>query len=261
MTDASFTAVYSQALQGSDCHVVGLEDTPVRLPVDAWCRDADGADQALLDLCQGSTLDIGCGPGRLTIALAQRGEGVLGIDIVHEAVGQTRMRGGAAQLCDVFRETPGEGQWGTALLADGNIGIGGDPIVLLARARELLSPGGRVVVEVEAPGVSLQTMWATLQCGEATSRPFRWAVLGIDDVDEVAAHAGLVVTARERVGHRWAVVLEEPATSGQAPSPVVHPAAARRRHLVHDVGVAAVTLMVALLAMRWLPDSARMEAR
>ncbi len=210
MTDTSFTAVYSQALQGTDCHVVGLEDMPVRLPVDAWCREADHADQAMLDLCHGSTLDIGCGPGRLTIALAQRGEVVLGIDIVHEAVGQARLRGGVAQLCDVFSETPGEGQWGTALLADGNIGIGGDPIVLLARARELLGPGGRVVVEVKAPGVALQTLWATLQCGEATSRPFRWAVVGLDDIDAVAANAGLVVTAREPVGCRWAVVLEEP---------------------------------------------------
>jgi SAM-dependent methyltransferase len=210
VTDASFTAVYSQALQGNDCHVVGLEDAPVRLPVDAWTREADQADQALLDLCRGPTLDIGCGPGRLTIALAARGEVVLGIDIVHEAVGQTRLRGGAAQLCDVFFETPGEGEWGTALLADGNIGIGGDPVMLLTRVRELLGPGGRVVVELKAPGVALQKMWATLQCGDATSRPFRWAVVGVDDIDEVAACAGLVVTARGPVGPRWATVLEEP---------------------------------------------------
>jgi hypothetical protein len=30
--------------------------------------------------------------------------------------------------------------------------------------------------------------------------------------------------------------------------------------LAHDVGVAAVTLMVAVLAMRWLPSAARMPA-
>ena len=53
---------------------------------------------------------------------------------------------------DVFGPLPGEGRWDTALLADGNIGIGGDPVALLARVRELLAPEGRVVVDLAAPG-------------------------------------------------------------------------------------------------------------
>ena len=78
----------------------------------------------------------------------------LGIDVVHEAVGQTRARGAAALRRDIFGAVPGEGRWQTALLADGNVGIGGDPVALLRRLRRLLLPGGRVVVEVAPPGVT-----------------------------------------------------------------------------------------------------------
>ena len=61
-------------------------------------------------------------------------------------------RGGAALRRDVFDTLPGEGRWETALLADGNVGIGGDPVALLRRLREVLDPRGRVVAEVAAPG-------------------------------------------------------------------------------------------------------------
>ena len=44
---------------------------------------------------------------------------------------------------------PGAGRYAGALLLDGNIGIGGDPVALLRRVARLLAPGGAVVVEVE----------------------------------------------------------------------------------------------------------------
>lgn len=208
MTDISFTQVFSQALQGNPCHIVGIEDGPVLLPIEEWTRDADEADHELLGLCRGKTLDIGCGPGRLTLALSAHGAEVLGIDIVREAVWMTRSRGGAAMLRDVFDPRLGAGRWGTALLADGNIGIGGDPVGLLRRAGELIAPGGRVVVEVRPPGVALRTMWATLHSGDMISKPFQWAVVGVDDIGRVAAQADLVMTSKEQVGSRWGVVLQ-----------------------------------------------------
>lgn len=212
--EESFSTVFSHALQGRPCAVLGLGEDPEVLPVASWTSEADADDLALLGYCEGPTLDIGCGPGRMAAALATLGHVVLGIDVVHEAVGQTRERGVAALRRDVLADTlPGEGRWCTALLADGNVGIGGDPVALLSRVADLLEPNGRVVVELAAPGVPQSAHWARLQCDGTLSRPFRWAVLGVDDVAAVAAEAGLRVASTAQHGDRWCTVLERSAGS------------------------------------------------
>lgn len=210
LSDDSFSSVFSSALRGLPCTVEGLGASPALLPIGDWTREADADDHAMLTHCLGPTLDIGCGPGRLAAALAERGHVVLGIDVVHEAVGQTRDRGVSALHRDVFETLPGEGRWRSVLLADGNVGIGGDPVALLRRVRELLDPRGRVVVEVSPPGIEHRTVWATLECEGTRSRPFRWSILGVDDVEQVANEAGLVVTGVHPFAQRWCAVLEEP---------------------------------------------------
>lgn len=206
----SFTQVFSLALQGLPCAVVGLgRDKPVDLPVAGWTRPADPDDLDMLRLCMGPTLDIGCGPGRLTAALAELGHVSLGIDVVHEAVGQTRGRGAPALRRDVFDDLPGEGRWRTALLADGNVGIGGDPVALLRRVRELLDPRGRVVVEVDPDHSGILTGWASLVCDGTSSKPFRWATVGLDAIGRVADDAGLTVVGTHGHGRRRSAVVEE----------------------------------------------------
>lgn len=207
--DASFSEVFGAALRGVPCRVVGLEDTAQPLPMADWTREVDQADRQLLDLCTGPTIDIGCGPGRLAAGLAAEGRIVLGIDVVQEAVEQTRSRGASALRRDVFEPVPGEGRWGTALLADGNVGIGGDPVALLRRVRDLLDPRGRVVVELAGPGIEGRVVWARLEGAGAVSRPFRWAVVSIDDIEGVASLAGLDVVHRTEFAGRWCAVLEE----------------------------------------------------
>ncbi len=207
--DVPFSTIFARALQGEPCAVVGLDDQPRVLPMSEWTREADDHDHALLDLCEGATLDVGCGPGRLTAALARRRQVALGIDVVHEAVGQTRQRGGSALRRDIYDDLPGEGRWHTALLADGNVGIGGDPVALLRRVREVIDPRGRIVVEVDAPGVEHRTVWASLETDTSRSRPFRWSVVGLDDIDDIAERAGLAITHTQALGARWVVVLEE----------------------------------------------------
>lgn len=207
--EASFTSTFARALEGDACYVVGLYDEPAPISVARWSAPADEDDQALLDLCHGPTLDIGCGPGRMTEALAERGQIVLGIDVVPEAVRQTNRRGASALRRNVFDPLPAEGRWHTALLADGNVGIGGDPVALLTRAGQLLDPAGRVVVELAEPGVRTRTVWAALECGTARSRPFRWSVVGVDDIAVLAATARLLVESTRRLGPRWVALLRK----------------------------------------------------
>lgn len=178
--------------------------------IDLWAHAADDDDRSLARLCVGPTLDVGCGPGRFTAHLAERGHVVLGIDVAPEAIARTRDRGAPALHRDVFDPVPGEGRWRTALLADGNVGIGGDPVLLLRRLRELLDPRGRVVVELAPPGTTVRHGWARLRFDDIT-RPFRWSVVGVDGIDQVAAHAGLRPAALHEFGGRWCAVLEEAA--------------------------------------------------
>jgi SAM-dependent methyltransferase len=120
------------------------------LEVERWCARADAVDLQVLAYCEGAVLDVGCGPGRLVAELAARGRPALGIDVSEAAVARTVRLGGQALHRSVFEPLPGEGRWGTALLVDGNIGIGGDPAALLRRTAELLAPGGLLIAETVA---------------------------------------------------------------------------------------------------------------
>ena len=72
--------------------------------------------------------------------------------------------------------------WRTILLLDGNIGIGGAPILLLRRAGELLAPGGAIVVEVDPPGAPTQRVRVRLEAPGVGREWFRWARVGVDGV-------------------------------------------------------------------------------
>ncbi len=207
--EASVESVFGHVFRGHPCVVAGPGVTRLDVPADAWSGSLDG-DEAVLDLCDGPTLDVGCGPGRMTQQLAERGAVALGIDVVPEAVWQTRDRGVSAILRDVFERVPAEGRWHTVLLADGNLGIGGDPVRLLRRIAQVLTLGGRVVADVAPPGTGLHCGTVRLTAGGLTSEPFPWAVVGVEAVDAVASAAGFVAETLD-VGGRWIAVLQESA--------------------------------------------------
>ena len=76
-----------------------------------------------------------------------------------------------ARRCSVFGAVPRSGRWDTALLVDGNIGIGGGPVPLLRRVAELLAPGGQGLVEVEGPaGTSERTRLRLASVGRLSGR-------------------------------------------------------------------------------------------
>jgi len=199
--------VFASALRGDPCLLVDADGAVGPLPTEAWLQDADTDDHAILGLCEGPTVDIGCGPGRMAQALARTGWPVLGIDVVPEAVRLSLGRGAVALRRDVFERVPGEGRWGTALLADGNIGIGGDPVALLERVRRLIAPTGRVVVDAGPPGAGIRTRQVRLESGAGRSRPFAWTTVGAEAVGAVAAAAGLREVSAHRFGDRHCAVL------------------------------------------------------
>jgi SAM-dependent methyltransferase len=178
--------------------------TPLR--VEDWLSELPG-DASILDRCQGHTLDVGSGPGRLTVALGERGVPALGIDITPYAVRIARSCGALALRRDVFGAVPGTGRWATLLLADGNIGIGGDPGALLQRVAELLMPGGRALVEVEPPGAPLAREQVRLSHAGTSSEWFPWASIGADQISGLGLAAGLAVTEIWTDANRWFAAL------------------------------------------------------
>nr|WP_308440656.1 class I SAM-dependent methyltransferase [Catellatospora coxensis] len=162
-----------------------------RLDTAAWHGDTVPGDHGMLDRCTGPTLDVGCGPGRLAAALARRGVPALGIDVSATAVRLARSRGARAVVHDVFTPLSAPARWSGALLADGNIGIGGDPARLLRRCRDLLEPGGTIVAEVEPPGVRGWRGAVSLTDTRHSSDTFPWAVVGADELPPLAEQAGL----------------------------------------------------------------------
>lgn len=161
------------------------------LEVERWCAEADGVDLEVLRRCEGAVLDVGCGPGRLVVALGARGLPVLGIDVSEAAVARTVALGGQALRRSVFEPLPAEGRWGTALLLDGNVGIGGDPHALLDRMSQLLAPGGLLITEtVPDPDVDERVRVHVTDARGAAGSPFPWARLGTRALLRHAHRAG-----------------------------------------------------------------------
>ncbi|MEI2811662.1 MAG: methyltransferase domain-containing protein [Nocardioides sp.] len=199
---------FAEAWRAGACEFVGDDGGRIPLPLDRWTQSADESDREVLGHCLGATLDVGCGPGRMSQHLMDRGHRVLGIDIAWEAVSQARARGVFALQRDVFSPLPAEGRWETVLLADGNLGIGGDPLALLARSAQLLAPGGRVVVDLAEPGHGVRIEWISLSSVSGLSQPFPWAVVGADSLAPLAHEVGFSVAAQHELPGRWFAVLE-----------------------------------------------------
>lgn len=207
---------YELALDGASGRrgVLGLhaEDGDLGpLDLGRWLGPADAADATVLARCGAHVLDLGCGPGRFVSALAERGIAVLGLDIAAAAVALTCTRGGTALRRDLFGPVPGEGRWSTALLMDGNLGIGGDPDRLLHRVRRLLAADGDVLVEVDPADVD-EVSWVRFSLGGVpVGPPFQWARLGLAALIRRASRAGFQVTdAWAAGGRRFAALVGLP---------------------------------------------------
>ena len=108
---------------------------------------------------------------------------------------------------DVFEPLPGTGRRQTVLLADGNVGLAGDPLRVLRRAAELMMRGGRCVAEVRPDhrrGVEQLGAVGVIE----DHRPLvSVGCGGIDGAAALAEEAGLALAAIHPIGERVVATL------------------------------------------------------
>lgn len=180
------------------------------LHIDRWRGGPDSCERQLLGAIADPVLDVGCGPGRVAAALVADGRLALGIDPSPAAAAEATARGAVVLQRSVFGPLPGEGRWGSVVLLDGNVGIGGDPVGLLRRLGQLLRSGGHALVEVEPPGVPNETLTVRIERPDGASPWFPWARVGVDGFATTAAEAGLVTESIEPFGDRWFALAAKP---------------------------------------------------
>jgi SAM-dependent methyltransferase len=206
-------ALFSEILQGGpdgqgSATMARFADGSTRpLPLERWMGLADEGEERCLKLLDGPVLDVGCGPGRHLHALARQGVFGLGVDISPAAVALARGAGARAIVASIFDDLPGTRRWSSALLLDGNVGIGGRPTRLLRRIADLLAPGGRILVELATPETATVETLVRLESPRATGGWFPWAEVSAADAALVAARAGLGLERLWSQNQRWFALL------------------------------------------------------
>jgi SAM-dependent methyltransferase len=201
--------VYAQTLAdhvagGSTTPIVRLKDGSARsLPIGRWVEGADPVDEHALAALSGPVLDVGCGPGRHLHALARRGVFGLGVDLCPAAVQLARGRGATAIVGSIFGDVPYAGRWRSALLLDGNIGIGGHPARLLSRLVSLLAPGGTILTELVGPDAPSVETRARIETPSAVSEWFGWAEVSTASISQLATKTNTRVSELWQNDGRW----------------------------------------------------------
>jgi hypothetical protein len=73
--------------------------------------------------------------------------------------------------------------------------------------RELLTPLGQALVEVQPPGTAQRSEQVRLRHGGHISAWFPWAYVGADQIAEIAVEAGLSAAETWSADGRWFSVL------------------------------------------------------
>jgi SAM-dependent methyltransferase len=172
-----------------------------------------------LDLRSGSrVLDVGCGPGRHSLALARRGVDVVGVDHSDEFVALARQAADAEGLTTEFRVADvrdldeHEAFDAVICLCQGGFGLlgGTDDEAVIARFAAALRPGGRLALSAFHVGFAVRFLdegdrfdpatgvhyeRATLRDAEGTERDFDlWTTCFTPrELRLLATAAGLVV--------------------------------------------------------------------
>ncbi|MDQ6754279.1 MAG: hypothetical protein M3017_12960 [Actinomycetota bacterium] len=139
----------------------------------------------------------------MLIAAAEAGLKALGVDTCEVAVRQARACGAVVLHGSIFSSLPQEGRWGSALLLDGNVGIGGNVAALLTRLAQLVCPDGSVLADVDPqPDLDLSYVAVLEDAAGHLSEPFAWSRVGAESLAMHAAVAGWRITSMTRSSNR-----------------------------------------------------------
>jgi SAM-dependent methyltransferase len=108
-------------------------------------------EQDLFSAVTGRVLDAGCGVGRHTLALQERGHGVLAVERSPGAVAVARERGVTHPVVGDLRRPPGDG-FETVVALGKQLGLGSSLADLRTTLTELAAvtrPGGRLVADMD----------------------------------------------------------------------------------------------------------------
>jgi glycosyltransferase A (GT-A) superfamily protein (DUF2064 family)/SAM-dependent methyltransferase len=202
--DAAYTGI--STISNATETLVGQQST-LALDTSRWSGLADAVDLVVVARCEPPVIDLGCGPGRMVQALGESGRPALGVDMSSVAVEMSRTRGGLALRRRIDEPMPAEGRWGTALLMDTNIGVGGDVAALLARCVDLVIPGGLIICEVDRLPQRHEVHSVVLQTEEVASAPMPWARIGAAALVRVATSLDLLLVEEWSSGNRAFVAL------------------------------------------------------
>lgn len=186
---------------------VGSGAASLGLDVDRWTASADAVDELVVSRCEPPVVDLGCGPGRMVAALSRSGRAALGVDISAVAVATSRSRGGLALQRHIADRLPGEGRWGTALLLDSNIGLGGNVEALLRRCRALVGAGGLIICEVDPEPDRYEVESVVMTSGGVSCPPMPWGRVGARTLARLAAPLDLLVAEEWSAAGRVFVAL------------------------------------------------------
>jgi glycosyltransferase A (GT-A) superfamily protein (DUF2064 family)/SAM-dependent methyltransferase len=205
--DRLFDAAYAGRATVSTS-ATGIETSdPLPLDISRWSGGADAVDMLVVARCEPPVIDLGCGPGRMLQALGESGRAALGVDMSLVAVRMTRARGGLALRRRIDERLPAEGRWGTALLLDTNVGLGGDVAALLTRCARLVMPGGLIICEVDGVSERHEVNSVVLRTRHATSPPLAWSRIGAAALVAAGKSLGLLLVEEWTGGERTFVAL------------------------------------------------------
>ena len=118
-------------------------------------RDWPSSERTSLRYARGRVVDIGCGAGRVSLHLQERGQHVVALDASRRAVRSARLRGVKEAWCMSARQISGEiGLFDTIILFGNNFGMFGTPervSKVLASWAQQTHPKARILAESTTP--------------------------------------------------------------------------------------------------------------